>query len=207
VTPIYHITHIANLPEIIINGGLYCDAEMVRRGLQVQCIAYSELKERRSRTSVPVSEGGTLADYVPFYFTNRSPMLFAIHTNSVKSYCDGQGEIVYLVSSAEKIDEKGLPFCFTDGHAVEAYTEFYSATKDLQQVDWEVIENWSWRNRDDDTDRKRRKQAEFLVHNFFPWELVDKIGVIDDRMKSKVTSIVSACSHKPLISTESGWYY
>ena len=30
---------------------------------------------------------------------------------------------------------------------------------------------------------RERKQAEFLVEEFFPWELVERIGVIDKRSR------------------------
>jgi hypothetical protein len=46
--PIFHITHIANLPDILREGGLLCDAEAERRGLCAQSIAYNFV-----RTSEP----------------------------------------------------------------------------------------------------------------------------------------------------------
>jgi hypothetical protein len=95
VTAIYHITHIDNLPRILAEDGLVCDAEAEQRKLCAQSIAHATLKDRRARTSVeknsgtPVAAGGVLADYVPFYFTNRSPMLFAIHKGAVVGYDGG----------------------------------------------------------------------------------------------------------------------
>jgi hypothetical protein len=37
-----------------------------------------------------------------------------------------------------------------------------------------------WRNTDEDGDRKRRRAAEFLVYNFFPFSLVTGIATYDD---------------------------
>lgn len=207
MTYIYHITHIENLNEILLHDGLYSDSEINRRGLSSVCIAYSALKERRARTQVPVSARGALDEYVPFYFCKRSPMLYAIHCGSVKNYLGGQNEIIYLVSSAENVDSAGCDWCFTDGHAVEAITSFYHSLADLDVVDWSVIYNWSWHNTDSDFDRKRRKQAEFLVYLSFPWNLIDSIAVIDDYMKNRVNNIISAASYKPLVKIEKGWYY
>jgi len=34
-----------------------------------------------------------------------------------------------------------------------------------------------WSDTNTDNDRKRRRQAEFLVHNFFPLRLVEAVGV------------------------------
>lgn len=174
-TPIYHITNIDNLPRIIQTGGLWCDAERVRQEFDCVGIAHDRLKQRRTRTSVrnragqAVAAGGVLADYVPFYFANRSPMLFSIHTGYVEGYEGGQGNVVYLVSAVERVVAEKRAWCFTDGHAVEAVTEFYADTERLDTIDWAVVASWSWRNREDDLDRKRRKQAEFLVHRSVPW--------------------------------------
>lgn len=77
MTDIYHITHISNLPSIIQHGGLYCDNLIPQRNLHPQGIAHQHIKERRARRIVNVAAGGTLADYVPFYFAPRSPMLYA----------------------------------------------------------------------------------------------------------------------------------
>jgi hypothetical protein len=67
VTPIYHITHVANLPAILGEDGLVCDAEAELRGLCQQSIAYDTIKERRKRRAVetltgqPVAAGGVVA--------------------------------------------------------------------------------------------------------------------------------------------------
>jgi hypothetical protein len=74
MTPVYHITCIKNLPGIIQQKGLFCDSEKNQRNIEAVSIAYTALKERRAKTVVPVSKGGTLSDYVPFYFCTRSPL-------------------------------------------------------------------------------------------------------------------------------------
>ena len=114
-----HITHIENLPTIIAEGGLVCDAEAERRGLCKLSIAHADLKERRSRRRVQklflgnIAAGGVLSDYVPFYFTNRSPMLYAIHTGHVAQYAGRQNDVIYLVSSVEQVAKSELVWCFT----------------------------------------------------------------------------------------------
>lgn len=207
ITPIYHITHIRNLESIIEKGGLLCDNEMSRLGVDCQGIAYHTLKDRRAATAVLVSVQGTLADYIPFYFTNRSPMLGAIHKGLVEGYHGGQREVLHLVSSVERVIREDLRWCFTDGHAVEATTEFHEDIRNMTRIDWSLIESWQWGKNLDDPDRMRRKQAEFLVYRFFPWPLIEYIGVYDEEIKNRVISIVSKFSHKPLINIEPKWYY
>lgn len=213
--PIYHITHIDNLERIIVCNGLWCDAERLRQGFQCVGIAHESLKVRRSRTpvrkrtGVPVAAGGVLADYVPFYFTNRSPMLFSIHRGYVVGYDGGQGSVLHLVSSVRRVIEGGCQWCFTDGHAVEAMTEFYADQRDANKVDWSIVQSWSWKNTDGDPDRKRRKQAEFLVHQSFPWTWIERIGVIDGATKSHVERVmaVTGVEHRPAVEVQRRWYY
>jgi len=144
---------------------------------------------------------------VPFYFANRAPMLYSIHTGCVQGYAGGQVSVVYLCSSAEGVARMIDDWCFTDGHAVEAITSFYDSLSQLGKLDWKVIESWSWGNRDDDLDRKRRKQAEFLVPRFFPWQAVDRVGVIDRTMKTRVEGVIAGAEHRPPVSVRRKWYY
>lgn len=215
MTPIYHITHVANLPMILREDGLLCDAVAERRSLCAQSIAHDSIKDRRKLRSVrtlagcPVAASGMVADYVPFYFCNRSPMLGAIHKGLVSGYEGGQRDVIYLVARAERVAAARADWCFTDGHAVEAVTDFFSDLRDLKQVDWKAVETWRWGGRWllSDPDVKRRKQAEFLVHERFPWTLVQSIGVLDTGMATRVRAMLTEAAHKPGVTIEPKWYY
>lgn len=76
-THVFHMTRIERLPSIIQHG-LLPDNEVRSRGLAGVEIGYRQIKDRRVGRAVPCGPGGTLADYVPFYFAPRSPMLYAI---------------------------------------------------------------------------------------------------------------------------------
>jgi hypothetical protein len=207
MTVIYHITHVNNLEQIIRCQGLWCDAQRVQQAFSCIGIAHQDLKNRRARTIVRAAVRGTLADYVPFYFANRSPMLYSIHTGFVEGYDSGQTSIIYLVSSVEQVVQGNRPWCFTNGHAVEAMTDFFDDVGRLDQVDWPVIDHWSWKNTEEDPDRKRRKQAEFLVHQSFPWSWVESIGVINAQMEQKVAAILANVQHQPPIEVRPNWFY
>ena len=73
--PIYHITPVEHLPIIIGEGGLRCD--VVAQKVATVNIAHKSIKARRLKKAVRVGPGGVVADYVPFYFAPRSPMLYA----------------------------------------------------------------------------------------------------------------------------------
>ena len=72
-TPIYHITHIENLGSILRAGGLRAVGRLREQGAGYQSIAYPHIQDRRGGVRVPCGVGGSLHDYVPFYFAPRSP--------------------------------------------------------------------------------------------------------------------------------------
>ncbi|MCL5959413.1 MAG: DUF4433 domain-containing protein [Chloroflexi bacterium] len=207
MTELYHITHIGNLPSILGHGGLWCDNSRVEKGLATRGIAHDHIKVRRAQRVVPLGAGGTLADYVPFYFAPRSPMLYAIHTGYVVGYNEGQEPIVHLVSSADKVVRSQMPFSFTDGHAEMAISSFFDSLADLNRIDWDIMQTAYWRDTSLDGDRKRKRQAEFLVYRFFPWSLVTEIGVISSAMADRVEAIVTGANHQPNIAVRRSWYY
>ena len=136
-------------------------------------------------------------------------MLYAIHMGFVDGYSRGQSEIVHLVSSAEAVEEDDdLRWVFTDGHAEMApLTDFYNDLDDLDKIDWNVMKSIYWNDTDDDPDRKRRRQAEFLVHEFFPWKLIASIGVYEQATVKRVQEILKKSRHKPDVEIERAWYY
>ncbi len=101
----------------------------------------------------------------------------------------------------------GLKFVFTDGHAVMALSQPYNNLADLNQIDWEIMKATYWNDTDDDNDRSRRRQAEFLVHTFFPWRCIEEIGVLNEAMKDKVNAALRSCRHKPEVTVQKKWYY
>jgi hypothetical protein len=52
---------------------------------------------------------------------------------------------------------------------------------------------------------KEKRQAEFLVHESFPWSAVEKIGVKSEAVAAKVRALTGGGA--PLVAVEPGWYY
>jgi len=209
VTDIYHITHVTNLRSILQHGGLLCDRSCNAGNVQAQQIGYAHIKQRRMARVVPLPPQGTLGDYVPFYFAPRSPMLYTIERRNTPGYQEGQGRVVHLVSSVETVQNAQPPlrWLFTDGHADMEYSDFFSSTVDLNKVDWPLMPARFWNDTAADGDRKRRRQAEFLVHEFFPWTLVESIGVISAAVAQEAHTLLVGAAHRPELRVESGWYY
>ena len=206
-TPVYHLTHIDNLASIIQSGGCLSFNQMQNQGIGHVSVAYDNIQDRRARTLVPCGPGGCLHDHVPFFFAPRPPMLYAIHGGSVEGYEQGQIPLIYLVTKAQTVNNSGSAWVFTDGHATMAFTEFFDDLKNLDKIDWEVMESQYWNDTPTLPDRKRRRQAEFLIKDSCPWELFSEIGVINSRMESRVKMMLENSMHQPIVQIHRKWYY
>lgn len=203
---VYHFTPIENLPGILGSDGLRCSN---RCTTQQVTVAHQHIQNRRSRKWVPCWPGGNLHDYVPFYFCCRSPMMYAINVGAVSSYDRGQYELVYLVLKLQSVAETGLDFVFTDRHAVTDHAAFYTDPADLSRVDWDLMSSRWWSDTPSYPDRKERRQAEFLVHKFVPWGLVEFLAVMTPYMKQRVENLIAQYptpSRKPVL-VKQDWYY
>ena len=173
---------------------------------QPATIAYANLKEKRASTRVTVGPGGTLADYVPFYYAPRSPMLYANHKGFVAGNPNGQDEIVHLVFDVADLADRG-DFVITDGHAATPLTTQFDDLRGLGEIDWPIMEDRYWADTDEDGDRKRRRQAEFLVRDRVPFGAIRLVGVIDGTIEQRVNAALQAADQPPLIRIRRDWYY
>lgn len=126
---LYHFTHVDNLATVRRAGCLSCDV-VARDGMTRTEVGAKDIKESRRRRAIPLSPGGHVGDYVPFYFAPRSPMMYRIaceHRDSVPDRYDGGDKpLVYLVTSVRAVVDAGLTWIATDGNAATATSEFTS---------------------------------------------------------------------------------
>jgi hypothetical protein len=189
-TPIYRLIHIDNLSVILECSGMHAPNHPPEGGCDYRAIHNVDIQKIRRQRSIPCGPGGTAHDYVAFYFGRRSPMLYQLHTGWVEDYDEGQEPLIYAVSMVETIVQAGLEFVFSDGHGIAAFTQWFDNLNDLDKVDWDMVYADYWKDIVEDMDRQRRKQAEFLVHRFCPWGVVNRIGVLNDAVKERVERIL-----------------
>jgi hypothetical protein len=206
-TPIYHITPIENLRRILETGELRAKRALDQEDTGYTNIAHQTIQDRRAHTPVPCGPRGVLHDYVPFYFGPRSPMLFTISRGNVAGFAGGQQSIVHLASTVQAVQAAGLGFVFTDGHGIMAITDFYDDPAQLNEVDWPLMNSRYWFDTNDDLDRKRRRQAEFLVHQRFPVGLIQGIGVINQQKKAETEALLAEFGSTTQVVVKPGWYY
>ncbi|MBA2491155.1 MAG: DUF4433 domain-containing protein [Gammaproteobacteria bacterium] len=206
---IYHITHVDNLPSILADGGLWSDAELIARGGPAASIGMGGIKQRRLGLPVECHPGDRVGDYVPFYFCPRSIMLFLIHCANHPELAnrDGQGPILHLEADLhETIDwaeSEARRWAFSLSNAGAVYTEFRHERDQLDEVNWPAVMATDFR----DQQIKEAKQAELLVHGFFPWTLVRRIGVHSGAVQQRVSRVLMQTAHRPIIEVQRRWYY
>ncbi|WP_323835148.1 type II toxin-antitoxin system toxin DNA ADP-ribosyl transferase DarT [Photorhabdus africana] len=163
---IWRITHRQNLPWILANG-LHAGNNAVRSSNWVT-IGNEDLINRRNHRTVPLLPRGMLNDYIPFYFTPFSPMMYNIYTGRGGVRKVSNTDIVILVSSMYRVAELGLLFVFTDRHAYPVTTNYYNELADLTAIDWALLQQRNFQRDPDDPEKVERYQAEALVHGHMP---------------------------------------
>jgi hypothetical protein len=208
-THIYHITHVDNLASIAANGGLLSDADIDAHGGPGVAVGMSEIKLRRMGLPVKCHPGDVVGAYVPFYFCPRSIMLYILYmaNHPQLTYRGGQGPIVHLQANADKTIEwaagKGVPWAFSFGNAGAAYTSFGKDVAQLDEIDWDAVAARNFRP----AEIKEKKQAEFLVKKFVPWELIERVGVLSEGVQVRATAALAGASHNPPVDICPRWYF
>lgn len=171
------------------------------------------VEDSRRRRKVQLGPGGVVADYVPFYFAPRSPMLYRIacdHRDPIAGrYAGGENQLVYLVTSVERVVGSGRPWVVSDGNAAAFVSRFTTEAADLVSlVDWPLMTARIWANDADDPDRQRRRMAELLVHQRLPLETLLGYATRTEELARQVRGILTAAGRPgDYVAVRPGWYY
>lgn len=201
---IWRIIHRDNLPWVLDNG-LHCGNSAVRARNWVS-IGNQELIDKRAHHPVPAPPGGTLNDYVPFYFTPFSVMMRNILSgHSVKKL--NNEDIVILVSSMPHVHSKGLRYLFTDSHAYYRWADFYHDLADLKKIDWPLLQARDFKRDPEDPAKIERYQAEALVHQHCPVDGLLGVVCYTDALQRSIESLVSSRGLALPVHARPGWYF
>lgn len=204
---VYRIVHISNIRQVL-EKGMFA-ANHPRASDTYRLIGNGRLtKQRRQHPAKPPATG-VLGDYIPFYFGRHSIMLYQIHTGHGSVVKSTQDAIVYLLCSIDSLEAAGCTYYFTDGHAKNNHTRFFSNRTDLEKLDWEVITDKYWSNTEEDRDRQRRKQAELLVKSHVPVDCIDAIVVKTAAARAKIQEILVhlKLSINCVVKADGSFYY
>jgi len=200
------LIHIDNLDYILTIGKLTC-LNHSENDSNYTNIGDTTLIRSRGTRDIPVNPGGNFSDYVAFYFGARPPMLYNIQNGFNQVTKRAPETIIYLVTSFIEVKKSRRPFVFTDGHAYHMMSQFYNKESDLKEVDWNAAKLFRWNDTEEDPDRKRRKQAEFLVYKELPVGALVAIVVYNNDAKSKVFSIFEKYDSALDVVVKPNWYY
>lgn len=205
---LFHFTHIGNLVSIA-TAGLDCDNAIEASRTPFVEVGNRNIKGRRQGRTVPIQPYGAVADYVPFYFAARSPMLYSIHKGSVPTYSGSQDELVYLVTSTATIVEHALPFVFTDRNAALMIARYSDNLDEIDSlVDWPLMEGKWFHDTPDEPDRTERRMAELLVHGHVPWSAISGVGTRSDARSQQALEALASVGVTSLpVRTRPGWYF
>lgn len=193
---LYRMTHIDNIPNILINGITHRNSP--NSNPDFVSIGDVSLIHTRSTKTVRVDNGEgfnlhaqtiTLGDFIPFYFGIKMPMLYVIQNggNFVENTTPAKN-IIYLACPVNKIIQSEGNYYFSDGHATDSLTSFYDSSKinELPNIiDWNSIKAPFWGGQEN-LNIKRKKQAEFLVSNDLPAQFIIGFCCYNEEAKEKL---------------------
>jgi len=215
---LFHITAIENLQGICRAGALLSKNGGVAAGVAHQNIAHGGAQGARAAKFVPVPPGGTVHDFVPFYFAPRSPMLSAIHHGKVAGCKLPQQEIVHLETTVDRVTAAGAPFVFFDRNATLAYSKAFTDLTHLDAIAWDLLTEPPlldgfckyFHNRHEVeryVDRMERRQAEFLVRDRLPLAQFTRVGVCNAERARLVSAILKAEGVPLPVAVMPDWYF
>jgi hypothetical protein len=205
---LFHFTHVRNLRGILAEKQLVSDTVMQSRGGVLSECGDRAVKAERRLRQITVPPYGCPADYVPFYFAPRSPMLYVISRGGVTTYQDGQAPLVYLVTSVDGVMETHRPYVFSDGNCASAITRHFTDLSMMPSVvDWEIMAARYWNNTADDGDRMRRRMAELLVHEYLPVTSVHEVATYDHDHAQQVRHLLREAGAELPVTVRPEWYY
>ena len=201
---IFRIVHLDNIPWLL-DHGLHCANSAVQDPHFVP-IGNTDVISRRATRQIEVSPGGTISDYVAFYFTPSSLMLFNILTG-FQVPKKSKDEIVILVSSLHRLASRGIDFVLTDRNAVLKTAQFSNDIARLDWINWQDLQNRDFRVDPNRPDKKERYMAEVLVYQHLPREsllgMVGNSASVEDSLKREA----SVRNLKIRTLTRPSWYF
>jgi len=171
------------------------------------CIGNAELIAARENRTVPIPPGGTLADYISFYFTPFSVMMYKIKTGHGGIRQFRNHEIVIIVSSLRGLLERGVVAIFSDRHAYLQTAQFFSCLDDLDKIDWEILQRRDFKRDVDDPEKTDRYQAEALVHRYLPIDSLAGIVCFSENEKGTLEWQCAEVGIDLKVVAKSSWFF
>ena len=201
---IFRITHRDNMPWILDHGLHAMNGSQADPGFH--SIGNDDLIDKRSRRKVSVGPGGDLCDYIPFYFTPFSIMMYNIKTGFGVKRVSNE-EIVILVSSLHRVASRGIPFVFTNQHPYPQMAEYFTELSDLSRIDWPLLQSRSFKHDPDDPGKKERYQAEALIWKHLPLDALEGVCCYNAEVEAHIRNEIIAREITLKVAQQQHWYF
>ncbi len=178
------MTHIDNVPHILLHGITH----RASANANPNFTPIGDPTLISTRDAFLLDNGRTLGEYIPFYFGPRMPMLYVIQKGFNGVPVTPAAEIVYCVTSVQKVVDTQLEFVYTNGHAVDSFSIQFGPpdVSDIDnQVDFQAVSVRDWKS-PTDLDLKRRMQAEFLLLGDLPFASILGFIARNEAAKSRL---------------------
>lgn len=179
------MTHIENVPHIIKYGINHHSSKNPNNNYKA--IGDVSMISARGKYKMPNDESPN--DYIPFYFGRRTPVLYVIQNGFNNTEKVHPNEIIYCATTIQKIIDANIDYIYTDGHACDRFTKFYSpsdVTKIKEQIDFKAVKAKYWTEY---RDLKRKKEAEFLIKQDLEYKNIVAFGTYDLIAKQKLIDL------------------
>lgn len=188
-----HVTHIENLKKIIKSAALLSKNRL--SSTDYTDISMTEVQERRSEIKV-LGTSKTLHDFVPFWFTFKTPMMAKVQ--------DKNSDLVYLWLSLDILLRGDI--VITDGNAAASKTVFrvFSNLDDLQILDSQIQKKVDYAG---DPERKRKKAAELLVPETVAWKDIGNLFCFDDQARRRILAILKQFGMNNAVYVRKDWFF
>jgi len=202
---IFRITHRDNLPWILDYGFHSKSSHMLDPNFRR--IGDLDLIDKRSRRKVPAGPGGTLSDYIPFYFTPLSMMAYNIHTGHRGIEQVPNDDLVIFVSALSRMSTFGLFFAFTDRHAYLATAQYFTDLGHLDATNWPILQNRDFKTDSEDPGKTDEYQAEALVWKHLPVDALLGICGNTPRVQQQIEKELTRRGLTVKAYAKEDWYF
>lgn len=216
---LFHITAIDNLAAICERGAIISKNTGAAQGISYQNIAHSGAQGARAVKAAPNPPGGTLHDFVPFYFAPRSPMLSAIHNGNVRDCIFSQDQIIHFETTVDRVVATNNQIVFYDRNATKPYSTPHTDLSLLTtEIAWDLITEtpkldgyckyfFDRPQNERYIARMEHRQAEFIVKHKVDLNCITRIGVCNEKAATQVCVILGRYNVNLVVEIKTDWYF
>jgi hypothetical protein len=216
---VYHLTHISNLAAILRDGSLFANAALsTRPAVDISAPATRESR----RDAIVAGTERSVAEYVPFFLSPNATVWESIRAEAAdpRLALDAHGseafDFVMLVSTVKKIND-GLAATATDASATDDETPLVPSLVAVTNGDaagtltrfgaTPATAERMLQTLRAEADGAMLLEAELLVPDAVPMELVTLIGVCNDNVRETVRGILKSSAFKPKVAVYPPWFH